>query len=139
MVLPCQEVISHGDKSPVNCWWIGCCHNPIWPAEPRKKVKQTSGLDISRNFHLPNVQNLAFFTFFNAANILMALYKTIVFLLLTHWRYCRFALNCRYDLEESLVLIHLHKWQFYLPRAIRQWDMSSPGPKVGLVVYMAYS
>ena len=30
-----------------------------------------------------------------------------------------------YDLEENFVQIHLPEWQFYLPYAIGQWDMSS--------------
>ena len=32
-----------------------------------------------------------------------------------------------YDLEENFAQIHLADWQFYLPRAIRKWDLSSPG------------
>ena len=34
-----------------------------------------------------------------------------------------------YDLEESFAQIHLPGWQFYLPQAIGQWDMSSPDGK----------
>ena len=32
-----------------------------------------------------------------------------------------------YDLEEKIVQIYLPDGQFYLPQAVGQWDMSSPG------------
>ena len=31
-----------------------------------------------------------------------------------------------YVLEEKFTKIHLPNWQFYLPGAIGQWDISSP-------------
>ena len=56
------------------------------------------GLAVSLNIHLPDFQNFAFFQ-----------YQII------------------YDLEEKFVQIYLPDGQFYLPRAVGQWDMSSPG------------
>ena len=55
-----------------------------------------AGLAVSQNIHLPDFQNLLF------------QYQII------------------YDLEEKFVQIYLPDGQFYLPRTVGQWDMSSP-------------
>ena len=39
---------------------------------------------------------------------------------------CFFQYQIIYDLEEKIVQIYLPDGQFYLPRAVGQWDMSSP-------------
>ena len=57
----------------------------------------TEGLNISRNFHLPDIQN---FVFFNTDYI--------------------------WSTRKLFFQIHLSDWQFYLPWAVRQWDISSP-------------
>ena len=40
---------------------------------------------------------------------------------------CFFQYQIIYDLEEKIIQIYLPDGQFYLPRAVGQWDMSSPG------------
>ena len=40
---------------------------------------------------------------------------------------CLFQYQIIYDLEEKFVQISLPDGQFYLHRAVEQWDMSSPG------------
>ena len=40
---------------------------------------------------------------------------------------CFFQCQIIYDLEEKIVQIYLPDGQFYLPRAVVQWDMLSPG------------
>ena len=39
---------------------------------------------------------------------------------------CFFQYQIIYDLEEEILQIYLPDGQFYLPRAVGQWDMSSP-------------
>ena len=39
---------------------------------------------------------------------------------------CFFQYQIIYDLEEKFVQIYLPDRQFYLPRAVGQWDMASP-------------
>ena len=81
-------------------------------------------MGISGNFHLSGFWNFAVFDTDHINGFVQDCIFSIANALLEILQSC--TKPSIYDVEENFVQIHLPGWQFYLPRAIGQWDISSP-------------